>query len=52
MNTPSPEAKKILKEWCKLQEQKYGPDWKNKLAKYMADRTVPFMQALLKVNRK
>lgn len=40
---PSPEVKALLKEWCKMQEEKYGPDWKKVLAKEMAAKTVEKM---------
>lgn len=36
----SAEVKALLKGWCKMQEEKYGKDWKNILAKDMADKTI------------
>ena len=46
-NTLSPELKALLKSWCTLQEEKYGPDWKKKLAKEMTQE--PQTQELLKI---
>lgn len=46
--TPSPEAKAIIKQWCDLNREKYGPDWKNILAKQMADASRPYLEALFK----
>lgn len=36
----SAEVKALLKGWCRMQEEKYGEDWKNILAKDMADKTL------------
>jgi hypothetical protein len=48
---PSPEVKAILKEWCDMQREKYGPDWKNILAKEMSERTGPVIDALLQATK-
>lgn len=32
----SPEIKELFRAWAKLQQEKYGDDWKSKLAKEMA----------------
>ena len=44
---PSPEVRKILKDFCSIQEEKYGPEWKTILAKEMAEKSTPFLNALL-----
>jgi hypothetical protein len=44
---PSAEVKKILGEFCRIQRDKYGPDWKKILAKEMADQSRPFLEALV-----
>jgi hypothetical protein len=46
---PSPEVKKILGEFCRIQREKYGDDWKAIPAKEMSAKTTPFLQALLKL---
>ena len=46
--TPSPELKALLAEFCRIQREKYGPDWKAVLAKEMADKTAPVVEGLLK----
>lgn len=37
MSQPSPEVKAIVKEWVDMQQDKYGPDWKEILADEMAE---------------
>jgi len=49
--TPSPELKALIKEFCQIQREKYGPDWKAILAKEMADKSAPVVEGLLKVMR-
>ncbi len=49
---PSPEVRAILKEFCKKQEEKYGPDWKKILAAEMAEKTTPVLLALQKLMKK
>jgi hypothetical protein len=44
---PSPEVRALIREFCKIQEAKYGPDWKKKLAAEMAEQSRPFLAALL-----
>jgi len=48
----SPEVKKILGEFCRIQREKYGSDWKAILAKEMVDKSRPFLEALLKSQKK
>lgn len=43
----SPEAKGMMRDWAKMQEKKYGPDWKRILAEEIAAKTAPMLQALL-----
>jgi len=45
----SPEAKAIVKEWCAMQREKYGPDWKSIVAKQMSDAAAPYVDAILKL---
>lgn len=45
-------ARAILKEWCALQEKRYGPDWKEKLAAGLAKASEPYVDAILKLGRK
>ncbi len=47
-----PEAKFILGEFCRIQREKYGPDWKRKLAEEMSAKTTPIIQALLAGHRR
>jgi hypothetical protein len=49
---PSPEVKKIIGEFCRIQREKYGEDWKKILAKEMAAKTTPVLEALLKLQKK
>ena len=49
---PSTEVKKIVGEFVRIQSEKYGPDWKKIIAKEMADQTRPFLEALLKLQKK
>lgn len=44
---PSPEVKKILGEFVRVNREKYGPNWKAILAKEMEEKSAPFLQALL-----
>jgi hypothetical protein len=48
MSEPSPEVKKVISEFVRVQREKYGEDWKAILAKEMAEKTAPFVQAFLK----
>ena len=41
---PPPEVRAILKEWCDMQREKYGPDWKRILAREMADDFEKFLK--------
>lgn len=38
--TPSAELRELLRKWVAIQKEKYGDDWKNKLAKEMAAETM------------
>lgn len=38
--TPTAEVKAIFKEFCKINKEKYGDNWKEILAKEMADKTM------------
>jgi hypothetical protein len=51
-NPPSPEVKAIMKEWCEMQRQKYGPDWKRILAKEMTEQTMPLIEKLFPEKKK
>lgn len=48
---PSPEVKKILGEFCRLQREKYGPDWKRVLAGEMAEQAKPGIEAILRLQK-
>lgn len=52
MKEPSPEVKAAVREWVKMQQEKYGPDWKRILAEEMTRKTAPFLGALLKAMEK
>jgi putative transposase len=43
---PSPEVKAILKKFCDIQREKYGPDWKKILAAEMAEKSRPFVETM------
>lgn len=45
--TPSPEVKAILKDFCAIQRAKYGPAWKSALAAEMAQKTMQDLKPLL-----
>jgi hypothetical protein len=53
MNTPalvpSPELQAILRDWVKIQEEKYGSGWKTILAKEMTAKVLddPIMSKLV-----
>jgi len=49
MALPAPddlEARKLIGEWVKLQREKYGPDWKAKVAAEMTDQAKPLLELL------
>ena len=48
---PSPEVKAILKTWCDMQRDKYGPDWKKILAAEMAKASMPYVNAILRLQK-
>lgn len=47
VDAPSPEVRAILKSFCDKQREKYGPDWKAKLAAEMTEASLPYLNALL-----
>lgn len=49
VDAPSPEVRALLKSFCDRQREKYGPDWKEKLA---AEQTAPVISALLNLTRR
>jgi hypothetical protein len=48
---PSPEVKAMIREWVRLNEAKYGPDWKKKLAEEMTAKSMPAINALLALQK-
>lgn len=42
----SPEARGAIKSWVKMQEEKYGPDWKRIKAEEMAKEIAPTLERL------
>jgi hypothetical protein len=48
----SPEVRTMLREFCKIQREKYGPDWKRILAKEMTEKTAPYVDAILKLSKR
>lgn len=44
MPEPSPEVRKLIGQWAKMQHEKYGENWKEILAKEMADKTAPLLK--------
>lgn len=46
VSEPTPEVKEILREFCRIQQEKYGPGWKKILAKEMTEKTMPFAGAI------
>lgn len=49
---PSPEVRAVLREFCKIQREKYGPDWKRIFAKEMTEKTAPYIDAILKLGKR
>jgi hypothetical protein len=49
---PSPEVKAIIREFCRVQRAKYGPDWKHILAKEMAEKSAPYVAAILNMSKR
>ena len=47
----SPEAKAMIGKFVRIQEEKYGPDWKNKLAAEMAAKTAPVLEAFIRLQK-
>jgi hypothetical protein len=44
---PSPEVKAMIGQFVRVQREKYGDDWKEKLSAEMAQQTAPFIERLL-----
>ena len=44
---PSPEVRAILKYWITMQREKYGEDWKKKLAVEMASSAERLLTVLI-----
>ncbi len=55
MNTPtsahSEEVKKLLREWCKMQKERYGENWKEILAAEISESTTTKFLAFLDSNK-
>ncbi len=49
---PSPEVRAMMQEFVRINKEKYGPDWKNILAKQMAEKAVPVLSKLLELQKK
>lgn len=49
---PSPEVRAVLRKFCEVNEAKFGPDWKAKLAAQMAERSAPVVQGLIDALRR
>lgn len=41
----------MLRKFCAIQREKYGPDWKRILAKEMTDQSMPVLKMLLNLKR-
>lgn len=48
---PSAEVKQVLSAFVRVQKEKYGDDWKSKLAKELAAKTTPIVVALLELRK-
>lgn len=48
---PSPEVKAIIGEFCRIQREKYGPNWKRILAEEMAAKTAPVLQKFIELQK-
>lgn len=46
-NEPSPEVKRLIGEYVRIQKEKYGSDWKRIKAAKMAADTAPVVQKLM-----
>lgn len=49
---PSPEVRAMLAEFARINREKYGENWKEIVAKEIAERTAPVLSALLKLRKK
>lgn len=50
-NGPSPEVKVIISDFVRIQREKYGDDWKEKLSAEVAAGAAPFVNALLSLRK-
>lgn len=48
---PSPEVKALLGEFCRIQREKHGEDWKRILAEEMAAKTAPVLQRFIELQK-
>ena len=44
-------ARQMIRDWVKRNQEKYGPDWKSKLAAEMAAKTAPTLERLLELQK-
>lgn len=52
MAEPSPEVKAIIREFCRVNREKYGPDWKRIVAQQMAKASEPYVEAILNMGKR
>jgi hypothetical protein len=45
------DARDILKRWCELQSEKYGPDWRKKVAAGLAKASAPYIEEIMRLGR-
>jgi hypothetical protein len=50
--TPSPEVRAMLAEFARVNRERYGENWKEIVAKQVAESTAPVLSALLKLRKK
>ncbi|WP_439398690.1 hypothetical protein ACRQ5Q_15085 [Bradyrhizobium sp. PMVTL-01] len=43
--------KALIGEFCRIQREKYGPDWKRILAEEMAAKSTPVLQKLIELQK-
>jgi hypothetical protein len=49
---PSPEVRAMLAEFARINRERYGENWKEIVAKQVAESTAPVLSALLKLRKK
>jgi hypothetical protein len=49
--TPSPAVRAMLSEFVRINRERYGENWKEIVAKEMAAKTAPVLEALLKLRK-